>query len=187
MVCRFAVKTIAKRFTGEFLERNFARRVRVHLRVFTGYVYPKIIYICIARRTVFFMCDSLARWIPPPSFCISPSLLSWPFFGFKQVSVRRSSPPHIIDSFSKLVVFYFLDIFTLQIYFLIIQINSFRGDLSNISAKTATLPHIPPSSLCISKLLGWSIVLESSFEGLRAVPLFSKLIQICLRYVGPKT
>ena len=35
--------------------------------------------------------------------------------------------------------FFFLDTLILKIYFLIIKINNFRGDLSGISARTATL------------------------------------------------
>ena len=45
----------------------------------------------------------------------------------------------IIDVFFNSKLTDFLDTLILQLYFLIIKINNFRGDLSNISAKTATL------------------------------------------------
>ena len=43
-----------------------------------------------------------------------------------------------VKCFSKIIFFYFLDTLILLIYFLITKITSFRGDLSDISAKTAT-------------------------------------------------
>ena len=46
---------------------------------------------------------------------------------------------------------FFLDILILKIYFLIIKINKFRGDLSGISAKTATL--ISYSLICTTQVL----------------------------------
>ena len=42
-------------------------------------------------------------------------------------------------SFFQNEIFYFLDTLILSIYFLIIKMNNFRGGLSDISAKTATL------------------------------------------------
>ena len=45
---------------------------------------------------------------------------------------------HSVKFFSKLNIF-FLDTLILSIIFLIIKIDNFRGDLSSISAKTATL------------------------------------------------
>ena len=41
--------------------------------------------------------------------------------------------------FFEMNIFFFLDIVTLHIYFLIIQKKNFRGDLSDSSAKTETL------------------------------------------------
>ena len=43
------------------------------------------------------------------------------------------------EAFFKIIIIIFIDTLILQIYFLIIKLNIFRGDLSSISAKTATL------------------------------------------------
>ena len=43
------------------------------------------------------------------------------------------------EVFFKIQIYIFLNTLTLQIYFLILKINTFRGDLSDVSAKTATL------------------------------------------------
>ena len=43
------------------------------------------------------------------------------------------------EVFFKIKFLYFSGTLTLQIYFLIIQINDFRGEVSDVSAKTATL------------------------------------------------
>ena len=47
------------------------------------------------------------------------------------------------EVFFKIKLFYFLDTSTQQIFFLIIKIKFFWGDLSGISAKTATLVRCP--------------------------------------------
>ena len=44
-----------------------------------------------------------------------------------------------VKLFSKLNLFNISDTLILEIYFLIVKINIFQGDLSDISAKTATL------------------------------------------------
>ena len=43
------------------------------------------------------------------------------------------------EVFFQNLIIYFLDTLILYLIFLIIKINNFRGDLSDISAKTATL------------------------------------------------
>ena len=45
----------------------------------------------------------------------------------------------ISEVFFKILIILFLDTLSQQIFFLIIKINNFWGDLSGISAKTATL------------------------------------------------
>ena len=47
-----------------------------------------------------------------------------------------------VEVFFKIKLFYFLDALTQQILFLTIKMNIFCGDLSGISAKTATLQAI---------------------------------------------
>ena len=57
--------------------------------------------------------------------------------------MRKSAAMRVATATSevsfKIKSFIFFDTLILQIYFLIIKINIFRGDLSGISAKTATL------------------------------------------------
>ena len=61
-----------------------------------------------------------------------------------------SSPVKFFSKLYKLIFGYFDPI----IFFLIIKINNFRGDLSDISAETATLNHHPcPVHLARSELI----------------------------------
>ena len=58
------------------------------------------------------------------------------------------------EVFFKIYIILFLDTMTQQIFFLMIKINIFWGDLSGISAKTATLVLTSPhTSLCSTNKL----------------------------------
>ena len=57
---------------------------------------------------------------------------------------------HISEVFSHF--YYFWDALILQGYFLITKIDNFRRDLRDISAKTATLVHMPSSVVILADI-----------------------------------
>ena len=59
------------------------------------------------------------------------------------------------EVFFKIKLNYFMDTLTQQIIFLILKINIFWGDLSGISATTATLVRSHCSSFTINLILKW--------------------------------
>ena len=79
--------------------------------------------------------------LPSGWYCVCPSSCS-----VCMTHVRVS------EVFFKIKIYYFLDTLILLIFFLIIKIIIFRGDLSDISAKTATLVRVSSSAFVYAEV-----------------------------------
>ena len=85
------------------------------------------------QRTRTILCAPMSR------LCRSETLfVDLPYFSSPSQAASRCVPCRQ-QSFFQNINNFFLDTFSQQIYFLIIKINNFWGDLSGISATTATL------------------------------------------------